>query len=85
MWKVDHFARNVGDHFSVKTTLAKHGVEIVSVTEPIDANPEGRLMETILAGFAQFDNETSAQREPCRGCGARSKTASCHGGRPGDI
>src|ERR1035437_1921867 len=62
VWKVDRFARNVGDHFSVKATLAKLGVGIVSVTEPIDANPEGRLMETILAGFAQFDNDIRATR-----------------------
>ena len=62
VWKVDRFARNVGDHFSVKATLAKQGVGIASVTEPIDANPEGRLMETILAGFAQFDNDIRATR-----------------------
>jgi site-specific DNA recombinase len=62
VWKVDRFARNVADHYSVKATLAKYGVRIVSVTEPIDANPEGKLMETILAGFAQFDNDIRAMR-----------------------
>ncbi len=62
VWKVDRFARNVADHFSVKTTLGRYGVGIVSVTEPIDAKPEGRLMETILAGFAQFDNDIRAVR-----------------------
>jgi DNA invertase Pin-like site-specific DNA recombinase len=62
VWKIDRFARNVADHFSVKATLAKYGVRIVSVTEPIDTNPEGRLMETILAGFAQFDNDIRAMR-----------------------
>jgi hypothetical protein len=61
-WKVDRFARNVADHFSVKATLGKYGVRIVSVTEPIDAKPEGKLMETILAGFAQFDNDIRAMR-----------------------
>src|ERR1700677_4319850 len=45
VWKVDRFARNVADHFSVKSTLAKLGVRIISVTEPIDNNPEGNLME----------------------------------------
>jgi site-specific DNA recombinase len=62
VWKVDRFARNVADHFSIKATLLKYGVHIVSVTEPIDSNPEGRLMETILAGFAQFDNDVRAMR-----------------------
>src|SRR5437867_8008894 len=62
VWKVDRFARNVGDHFSIKASLLKYGVRIVSVTEPIDSNPEGKLMETILAGFAQFDNDIRAMR-----------------------
>ncbi len=62
VWKIDRFARNVTDHYSVKATLAKYGVSIASVTEPIDTNPEGRLMETILAGFAQFDNDVRAMR-----------------------
>ena len=62
VWKVDRFARNVGDHFNIKATLMKYGVRVVSVTEPIDANPEGKLMETILAGFAQFDNDIRATR-----------------------
>src|SRR5713226_1343534 len=62
VWKVDRFARNVADHFSIKATLLKYGVRVVSVTEPIDTNPEGNLMETILAGFAQFDNDIRAMR-----------------------
>lgn len=62
VWKVDRFARNVADHFNVKATLTKYGVRIVSVTEPIDTKPEGKLMETILAGFAQFDNDIRAMR-----------------------
>jgi site-specific DNA recombinase len=62
VWKVDRFARNVGDHFNIKAILLKYGVQVVSVTEPIDAKPEGKLMETILAGFAQFDNDIRAMR-----------------------
>jgi DNA invertase Pin-like site-specific DNA recombinase len=62
VWKVDRLARNVGDHFNIKASLKKQGVQVVSVTEPIDANPEGKLMETILAGFAQFDNDLRAAR-----------------------
>ncbi len=62
VWKIDRFARNVGDHFNIKASLMKYGVRVVSVTEPIDSNPEGKLMETILAGFAQFDNDIRATR-----------------------
>jgi site-specific DNA recombinase len=62
VWKVDRLARNVGDHFSIKAGLMKRGIRVVSVTEPIDAKPEGKLLETILAGFAQFDNDIRAAR-----------------------
>lgn len=62
VWKVDRLARNVGDHFNIKASLVKVGVRVVSVTEPIDAKPEGKLLETILAGFAQFDNDIRAAR-----------------------
>ncbi len=62
VWKLDRFARNVGDHFNIKASLLKYGVQVISVTEPIDGNPEGKLMETILAGFAQFDNDLRATR-----------------------
>jgi len=62
VWKVDRLARNVGDHFNIKAGLLKLDVKVVSVTEPIDGNPEGKLLETILAGFAQFDNDIRAAR-----------------------
>src|SRR5579863_7730200 len=62
VWKVDRLARNVGDHFNIKAVLLKCGVRVISVTEPIDTKPEGKLLETILAGFAQFDNDVRATR-----------------------
>jgi site-specific DNA recombinase len=62
VWKVDRLARNVADHYNIKAELLKHNVRVVSVTEPIDAKPEGKLLETILAGFAQFDNDLRAAR-----------------------
>lgn len=62
VWKVDRLARNVGDHFNIKAGLMKRGIRVVSVTEPIDAKTEGKLLETILAGFAQFDNDIRAAR-----------------------
>lgn len=62
VWKVDRFARNVEDHYTIKAALKKLGVRVVSVTEPIQEDPNGKLLETILAGFAQFDNDIRALR-----------------------
>ena len=62
VWKVDRFARNVEDHYHIKATLRRYGVQIASATEPIQTDANGKLLETILAGFAQFDNEIRTAR-----------------------
>jgi site-specific DNA recombinase len=62
VWKLDRFARNVEDHFAIKAALRRHGVSVVSVTEPITDDANGKLLETILAGFAAFDNDIRAMR-----------------------
>lgn len=62
VWKLDRFARNSEDHVMLRLILRKSGVTLVSVTEPIDDSPTGKLMETVLSGFAQFDNEIRTHR-----------------------
>jgi site-specific DNA recombinase len=62
VYKVDRFARDVGQHYYLKTELIKMGISLRSATEPIDDTPQGELMETILAGFAQFDNSVKRER-----------------------
>jgi site-specific DNA recombinase len=62
VWKLDRFARNSDDHVMIRAILRKNGVSLVSVTEPIDDSPTGKLMETVLSGFAQFDNEVRTFR-----------------------
>lgn len=62
VWKIDRFARKTEDHLTLKAYLNRFGVSLCSVTEPIEDSNTGRLMETILAGFAQFDNEVRTER-----------------------
>ena len=62
VYKVDRFARNTEDHFGVRATLMKYGTNLLSVTEPIGDDPTGKLFETMLAGFADFDNAIRKQR-----------------------
>ena len=62
VWKVDRFARNAEDHFYVRKILMGYGVMLQSVTEPIGTNPTEKLMETMLAGFAEFDNAVRGVR-----------------------
>ena len=61
--KVDRFARNTEDHFAVRKMLLDFGVQLHSVSEPIGGNsPIEKLFETLLAGFADFDNAIRRQR-----------------------
>jgi len=62
VWKVDRFARNAEDHFAVRKILLDYGVSLRSVTEPIGQDPSEKLFETMLAGFAEFDNAIRKQR-----------------------
>lgn len=62
VWKVDRFARNREDHVLIRKTLSEYGTLLRSVTEPIGDSPTEKLMETMLAGFAEFDNDIRAQR-----------------------
>ena len=62
VWKIDRFARNTTDHFAVRAKLTQYGVTLQSVTEPITNDPSGKLMETLLAGYAEFENDIRKQR-----------------------
>lgn len=62
VWKFDRWARNSTDHAVAAAAIAKHGARLVSATEAAADDPAGRLLQTILAGIAQFDNEVRAER-----------------------
>ena len=62
MAKVDRFARNTEDHFSVRKILIDYGVSLHSVTEPIGNTPVEKFLETVLAGSAELDNSTRSYR-----------------------
>lgn len=60
------FARRSEDHHVLRAVLRRLGVAVVSVTEPADDSPAGRLMEAMLAGMHQFENDLRGER--VRGC-----------------
>ena len=62
IYKVDRIARKSEYHHIIKAQLAKVGIKLVSVTEPITDDPMGNLMESMLAAFAEFDNEIRMAR-----------------------
>ena len=62
VWKVDRLARDIAVHTAIKASLAKCGVKLLSVTEPINDDPMGKAMEGMLAVFAQLDNDVRTVR-----------------------
>ena len=62
VYKIDRFSRNQTDYAIVKQKLKGYGTEIRSVSEKIDDSPSGKLMEVMLSGFAEFDNNVRTER-----------------------
>src|SRR5262249_8045572 len=55
--KLDRMARNIEDHVAIRAVLKSKGVRLVSVTENVDDSVSGKLIENIMASFAQFYSE----------------------------
>ncbi|MGI6240464.1 MAG: recombinase family protein [Candidatus Omnitrophota bacterium] len=62
VYSLSRFSRNTHDHLVIRALLSNLGISLRSVTELIDNSSAGKLMETILAGFAQFDNDVKSER-----------------------
>ena len=54
IWKYSRFARSREDSILYKAMLKKAGVTLVSINEPIDNSPTGRLMEGIIESMDEF-------------------------------
>ncbi|MEE8471015.1 MAG: recombinase family protein, partial [Dehalococcoidia bacterium] len=54
VWKYSRFARNREDSILYKSLLRKHGVQVISITEPFEDTPTGRLLEAIIESLDEF-------------------------------
>ena len=60
--KLDRLARNIRDYAEVREQLERAGVELVSVTEGLEATASGKMMEGMLAVVAEwYSNNLSAE------------------------
>ena len=62
VYRLDRVSRQTGDYLAIRKKLAENGVTIISATEPTGDSPTEKLVETILAGFAQLDNDIRSER-----------------------
>ena len=61
--RVARFARNTEDHFIVRKKLSEYGTTLHSVTEPIGNKPIEKLVETVAAASADYEN--AIRRQQC--------------------
>jgi len=54
VWKYSRFARSREDSIIFKAMLKKAGVQVISINEPFDDTPTGRLLEAIIESLDEF-------------------------------
>ena len=54
VWKLSRFARNRQDSIIYKMMLNKRGIDVISISEPIDKTPQGQLMEGMIEVIDEF-------------------------------
>ena len=54
VWKYSRFARNREDSIVFKTMLRKAGVQVISINEPVEDTPTGRLLEAMIESLDEF-------------------------------
>ena len=54
VWKYSRFARSREDSILYKAMLKKAGVQVISINEPFNDSPTGRLMEAIIESLDEF-------------------------------
>lgn len=54
LWKFSRFARNQEEAIFYKSMLARQGISVISISEPLPEGPFGSLMERILEWMDEF-------------------------------
>jgi site-specific DNA recombinase len=74
VYKVDRLSRSLLDFARLMDVLDRHGVSLVSVTQPLNTTVSmGRLTLNILLSFAQFEREIISERTRDKMAAARKK------------
>ena len=80
VWKLSRFARNREDSILYKAMLRKHGVQVVSINEPIDDSPAGRMLEGMIEVVDEFYS-ANLSVDTVRGMNENASRGFLNGGR----
>ncbi|HUV52604.1 MAG TPA: recombinase family protein, partial [Dehalococcoidia bacterium] len=61
VWKLSRFARNREDSIIYKSLLRKQGIQVISINEPIEDSPSGRLLEGVIEVIDEFYSANLAE------------------------
>jgi len=61
VWKLSRFARNREDSIIYKSLLRKQGIQVISINEPVEDTPSGRLLEGIIEVIDEFYSANLSQ------------------------
>lgn len=62
IYRLDRISRQTSDYLAIRKKLAECEITLISATEPTGNSPTEKLVETMLAGFAQLDNDVRSER-----------------------
>jgi len=81
VWKLSRFARNREDSIIYKSLLRKQGIQVISINEPFEDTPSGRLFEGIIEVMDDFYSSNLAQ-DVVRGMRENAVRGYFSGGKP---
>jgi site-specific DNA recombinase len=61
VWKLNRFSRSRADSITYKTLLRNKGIEVISINEPTDDSPTGRLIEGVIESIDEFYSANMGQ------------------------
>ena len=62
VYRIDRLSRQTADYLALRKRLVDYNIAIISANEPTGNSPTEKLLETILASFAQHDNDVRSER-----------------------
>jgi site-specific DNA recombinase len=81
VWKLNRFARSRVDSITYKTLLRSKGIDVISINEPVDDSPTGRLLEGVIESIDEFYSANLGQ-DIKRGLRENAKRGFFNGNRP---
>lgn len=62
VYRLDRISRQLQDYLAIRKRLTEYDIMMISASEPTGNSPTERFVESMLASFAQMDNDVKSER-----------------------